>query len=164
MRSTGPLADYRTTRLAIVDDHALARDGLQDTLADEPDIDVVGEAADGREAVVLCSRLQPDVVLMDVRIPDIDGLTATREIKRRHPRSSVLMVTMHENPDYGISVSESTVSRMLRRLGWSRKKDQWQRQSATNGLAATLRAVGFERLVFVDEMGANVSLCSLYEV
>lgn len=100
MNSAGPLAGHRTTRLAIVDDHALAREGLQDMLADEPDIDVVGEAADGREAVVLCSRLQPDVVLMDVRMPDIDGLTATREIKRRYPRTSVLMVTMHENPDY----------------------------------------------------------------
>jgi two-component system, NarL family, response regulator DegU len=93
-------AGHGTTRLAIVDDHALARDGLQDMLADEPDIEVVGEAADGREAVLLCSRLRPDLVLMDVRMPDMDGLTATREIKRRHPRTSVLMITMHENPDY----------------------------------------------------------------
>lgn len=89
-----------TLRLAIVDDHELAREGLQDMLVDEPDIEVVGEAADGREAVVLCSRLQPDLVLMDVRMPDMDGLAATREIKRRYPRTSVLMITMHENPDY----------------------------------------------------------------
>jgi len=100
MSSAGFPAGHRTTRLAIVDDHALAREGLQDLLADESDIEVVGEAADGREAVVLCSRLQPDLVLMDVRMPDMDGLTATREIKRRHPRTSVLMITMHENPDY----------------------------------------------------------------
>jgi DNA-binding NarL/FixJ family response regulator len=100
MSSAESPAGHRTTRLAIVDDHALARDGLQDLLADVSDIEVVGEAADGRQAVVLCSRLQPDLVLMDVRMPDMDGLTATREIKRKYPRISVLMITMHENPDY----------------------------------------------------------------
>jgi two-component system response regulator DegU len=87
-------------RLAIVDDHELARASLRDMLADEPDMEVVGEAANGREALSLCSRLHPDLVLMDVRMPDLDGLSATKVIKRRHPEISVLMVTMHENPDY----------------------------------------------------------------
>jgi DNA-binding NarL/FixJ family response regulator len=88
------------TRLAIVDDHELARDGLRDMLADEPDLEVVGEAANGREALTLCSRLHPELVLMDVRMPEMDGLRATKELKRRYPKISVLMVTMHENPDY----------------------------------------------------------------
>ena len=88
------------TRLAIVDDHDLAREGLRDMLADAPDIEVVGEASNGREALLLCSRLQPDLVLMDVRMPEMDGLAATRELKQRHPQISVMMVTMHENPDY----------------------------------------------------------------
>ncbi len=88
------------TRLAIVDDHQLAREGLRDMLADVPDIEVVGEAANGQEALLLCSRLRPDLVLMDVRMPEMDGLVATREIKQRHPEVSVMMVTMHENPDY----------------------------------------------------------------
>jgi DNA-binding NarL/FixJ family response regulator len=87
-------------RLAIVDDHQLARDGLRDMLADEPDLEVIGEAANGREALSLCSRLHPDLVLMDVRMPEMDGLRATEEIKRRYSKISVLMVTMHENPDY----------------------------------------------------------------
>jgi DNA-binding NarL/FixJ family response regulator len=88
------------TRLAIVDDHDLAREGLKDMLYDEPDIEVVGEAVNGREALLLCSRLHPDLLLMDVRMPEMDGLAATQEIKERYPSIGVLMVTMHENPDY----------------------------------------------------------------
>src|SRR5215203_7242336 len=86
------------TRLAIVDDHELARESLQNMLTDEPDIEIVGEAANGRQALLLCARLRPDLLLMDVRMPEMDGLAATREIKQRYPKVSVLMVTMHENP------------------------------------------------------------------
>jgi DNA-binding NarL/FixJ family response regulator len=91
---------HRPTRLAIVDDHELAREGLQDMLDDVPDIEVVGEASNGREALLLCERVRPDLVLMDVRMPEMDGITATREIKQRYPETSVMMMTMHENPDY----------------------------------------------------------------
>jgi DNA-binding NarL/FixJ family response regulator len=86
-------------RIVIVDDHNLARENLQDMLAEVPDVDVVGEAANGREALLLCSRLKPDLVLMDVRMPEMDGLTAAHEVKQRYPETAVLMVTMHENPD-----------------------------------------------------------------
>jgi DNA-binding NarL/FixJ family response regulator len=92
--------DAAKTRLAIVDDHDLAREGLKDMLADEPDFQVIGEASNGREALLLCSRLKPDLMLMDVRMPEMDGLAATQEIKERYPSVSVLVVTMHENPDY----------------------------------------------------------------
>ena len=88
------------TRLAIVDDHELARESLKDLLFDEPDIEVVGEAVNGRDALLLCSRLHPDLLLMDVRMPEMDGLAATQEIKQRYSSTGVLMVTMHENPDY----------------------------------------------------------------
>jgi DNA-binding NarL/FixJ family response regulator len=92
--------ESKLTRIAIVDDHALAREGLRDMLADEPDIEVIGEATNGQEALLLCSRLRPDLVFMDVRMPEMDGLMATREIKQRYPRISVLILTMHENPNY----------------------------------------------------------------
>lgn len=87
-------------RLAIVDDHLLVREGLRDMLADEPYMQVIGEAANGLEALALCSRLRPDLVLMDVRMPEMDGLAATQAIKQRHPKTAVLMVTMHDNSDY----------------------------------------------------------------
>jgi DNA-binding NarL/FixJ family response regulator len=87
-------------RIVIADDHGLVRQGFRGMLAREEGVEVVGEAEDGREAVELCSRLRPDLVLMDVRMPRMDGLAATREIKQRHPETSVLMVTMQENPDY----------------------------------------------------------------
>ena len=87
-------------RIVIADDHGLVRQGFRGMLAREEGLEIVGEAEDGREAVEICSRLRPDLVLMDVRMPKMDGLAATREIKQRHPETSVLMVTMQENPDY----------------------------------------------------------------
>jgi DNA-binding NarL/FixJ family response regulator len=83
-----------------VDDHVLARSGLKAILNEEPGLVVVGEAADGLEAVEACRRACPDLILMDVRMPQMDGLAATREIKRECPSTSVLIVTMHEDPNY----------------------------------------------------------------
>ena len=92
--------EARVARVLIADDHALVREGLRAVLEAEGGVEVVGEARDGGEAVGMCAELSPDVVLMDVRMPGVDGLAATREIKARMPRVSVVMVTMHENPDY----------------------------------------------------------------
>jgi len=92
----------RTTpaRILITDDHELVRDGFRRMLGYEEDLEVVGEARDGREAVELCRRLDPDLVLMDVRMPKMDGLEATRAIKAEQPSVSVLVVTTYDNPDY----------------------------------------------------------------
>ncbi len=87
-------------RVIIADDHELARLGLRTMLVPEPDLDVVGEAATGRETVELARELEPDLVLMDIRMPDLDGLVATRQIKELHPRTSILVVTLSEDPDY----------------------------------------------------------------
>jgi CheY-like chemotaxis protein len=72
-------------QLVLVDDHHLLRRGFRSLLGGEPGLEVVGEASTGQEAIEICRRLEPDLVLMDVRMPEMDGMTATRQIKREQP-------------------------------------------------------------------------------
>ena len=90
----------QVARLLIADDHALVREGLRTMLSGEDGIEVIAEANDGRQALDTCRELKPDLVLMDVRMPVMDGLEATKKIKQEMPKTSVMMVTMHENPEY----------------------------------------------------------------
>ncbi len=100
LSETRPGSQAEPARLIVADDHELLRTGIQRMLDREPDLEVVGEAANGREALELCRRLRPDLVLMDVRMPEMDGLAATRAIKEEQPSVSVLILTTFENPDY----------------------------------------------------------------
>jgi DNA-binding NarL/FixJ family response regulator len=84
----------------IADDEDLMRAGLAELLTADPEIEIVGEAATGRDAVRQAQRLQPDVVLMDVRMPDLDGIEATRELARSAPGVRVLILTTFEQDDY----------------------------------------------------------------
>ena len=87
-------------RLLVADDHPLIRESTKLMLKGENDLKIVGEAVNGQHALELCRQLRPDLVLMDVRMPDMDGLTATRVIKEEIPAISVLVVTAYESEDY----------------------------------------------------------------
>lgn len=87
-------------RVLLVDDHALVRLGFRRLLEDDPSLEVVGEAADGAEAVELALRLTPDVVIMDYAIPIHNGAMATRMIRERLPRTRILILSMHSEPSY----------------------------------------------------------------
>lgn len=87
-------------KLLLVDDHEIVRAGLRMLFSAEPDVQIVGEAASGREAIEQVRKLAPDVVLMDVAMPDMNGIDATRRIKEAFPEVVVLALTMHEDEEY----------------------------------------------------------------
>ena len=87
-------------KLLLVDDHEIVRAGLRMLFSAEPDVRIVGEATSGREAIEQVRRLAPDVVLMDVAMPDMNGIEATRRIKETFPQVAVLALTMHEDEEY----------------------------------------------------------------
>ncbi len=90
-------------RILVVDDHAVLRDGIRAMLGLHDDIEIVGEASDGRQAVEKAQELDPDVVLMDLAMPEMDGMEATRRIIKKNPKVKVLVLTQHDNKEYILS-------------------------------------------------------------
>ena len=86
-----------TTRILIVDDQVITRSGLQNLLTTQPDLEIIGEAKDGQEAIEMASDLQPDVILMDLRMPGTNGIEATRRIRRTSPHIHILVLTVFED-------------------------------------------------------------------
>ncbi len=89
-------------KVLLADDHGLVREGLRRLLETEPDIRVVGEAADGLEVLKMVDDLQPNVVLMDINMPVADGIAATREIGRKYPDTGVIVLTMHKEDGHAV--------------------------------------------------------------
>jgi DNA-binding NarL/FixJ family response regulator len=90
----------KKVRILLADDHTIFRAGIRALLENEPDMVVVGEAEDGRTAVKLVCQDKPDVVLMDIAMPLLNGLEATRQVKNDYPQTKVLILTMHDNEEY----------------------------------------------------------------
>lgn len=95
-----PNGDTSKIRVLLADDHTILRAGLKMMLNAQPDIEVIGEASDGRQALQEAQRLLPDVIIMDITMPDCNGIEATRQVKRLLPETRVLVLTMHENEEY----------------------------------------------------------------
>jgi len=87
-------------RLLLVDDHAVVRSGLRMLLMDEEDMEIAGEAGNAAEALKAASLLKPDVILMDIGLPDMSGIEATREIRKLYPEMAVVALTIHEDEEY----------------------------------------------------------------
>src|SRR5207245_6519704 len=90
----------QASALLIADDHELARAGLRTMLTGQRGLELVGEATNGHEALALCRRLQPDLALIDVRMPELDGLSTCRSIKQECPGTSVILITVYEKSEY----------------------------------------------------------------
>jgi len=104
-------------KLLVADDHKIFRQGIKKLLEEEPDLQVVGEAADGREAVKKATELKPDMVLMDIAMAKLNGLEATRQIKKSLPRTKVVMLTMHKNEEYVLQSFQAGASGYILKEG-----------------------------------------------
>lgn len=116
-------------RILLVEDHAVVRAGLRMLLGSDPDMVIVGEAENGLQGVALAQELRPDVVLMDISMPDLNGIEATRRIKKTCPDVAVLALTMHEDDQYFFAMLGAGAS------GYVPKR------AAANDLLAAIRAV-----------------------
>lgn len=134
-----------TLKILIADDHPLFRDGMRGLLATQPDMEVVGEATTGEEAVALSAELEPDVVLMDIRMPGGGGLEATRRILAARPDVRILVVTMFED--------DATVSTAMRAgaRGYVLKDDD------KDDVLGAIRAVGRGGAVFGPGVAARLA-------
>jgi len=94
-------------RLLLAEDHVLVREGTRELIQREQDMEVVGEAGDGEEAIELATKLRPDVVIMDIAMPKVNGIEATRRIKELYPATAVLILTAYDNEQYIFALLEA---------------------------------------------------------
>jgi two-component system, NarL family, response regulator NreC len=99
-----------TTRLLLVDDHAVVRSGLRMLLENETGVEIVGEAENAKDALKAAMQLKPDIILMDIGLPDLSGIEATREIKKHLPEVSIVALTIHEDEEYFFKMLEAGAS------------------------------------------------------
>lgn len=116
-------------KVLLAEDHTIVRKGIRSLLDDQPNIEVIGEAEDGREAIEKVEQLFPDIILMDNTMPNLNGLEATRQIKKRFPEIKILILTMHTNEEYILQFLRAGASGYL------------VKQTAPNELVSAIEAV-----------------------
>lgn len=100
-------------RVVLADDHQLLREGIRSILSKEPDVEVVGEAENGRQALDLVEKTKPNVVIMDISMPNLNGIEATRKIKESHPEAKIIALSMHQDKRFIASMLEAGASGFL---------------------------------------------------
>lgn len=128
----------------VVDDHPLLREGISHLLEKEDDLKVVGEAADGEEAVKLAAEKSPEVVVMDIEMPKLDGLEATRQIKAANPDISVLVLTIHDEEEFVAALLDAGAAGYLLKTTFGEK------------LVQAIRSVRLGEFVLDMKIGASV--------
>jgi len=132
-----------TIRLMLVDDHRMVRDSLRRSMEDEG-FDIVGEASDGEEAVRLAGQVRPDVILMDVSMPELDGVEATRRIAAQIPETRIVMLTMHQDHDVLTNAIRAGATGYL------------VKDCSIEEVAATVRAAAAGELALSPELAASM--------
>lgn len=127
-------------KVLIVDDHGVVRTGLRSLLEDQDDIEIVGEAASGEEAIAKVKQLNPDLVLMDIAMPGIGGIEATRQIKAEHENIRILILTMHDDEEFAFPLIRAGAS------GFAVK------QAEPKELLSAIRTVGAGGAFFSPEL------------
>lgn len=127
-------------RVLIADDHRILREGVKALLSEHADLQVVGEAEDGRQAIDLTLELDPDVLLMDIAMPGLGGLEATLELRQKHPRTRILILTQYEDQEYVRRFLKAGVSGFV------------LKRAAGTALVAAIRAVHGGGLVIDPEV------------
>jgi DNA-binding NarL/FixJ family response regulator len=131
-------------RVLIADDHAIVAEGLEHVVATQPDFEVVGRAEDGRIAVQRALELEPDIVVMDMAMPGMNGIEATRAIHDRNPATRVIILSMYSNPEYVYRALQAGASGYI------------VKRSAARELVAAIRAVHAGRHYFSDQIAGSV--------
>ena len=124
----------RKLRIFLADDHTVVREGLKRLIDIEPDMEVVGEAGDGQQALEQAAQIQPDVVVMDISMPELSGTQATRKLKQAHPNIGVLALTVHEDKSYLRELLEAGASGYVLKRAAGDELIQAIRAVSTGGL------------------------------
>jgi DNA-binding NarL/FixJ family response regulator len=127
-------------RLLLVDDHAMVRQGLRAILDHYPDLSIIGEAADGREAVSIATKRAPDVIIMDINMPRMDGIEATKRIKKERPETVIIAVSVNDTPHLRDSMHKAGASAFV-----SKEEAGEQLYATIMTLTSTQRHEPFER-------------------